>query len=345
MLGLEGLDLPDSEENLGAEEALAAALRRAASFRAPIPRRPLIGEVSTAIAPYLHEDGSLRDRVRGMLDRLIDHGDLLEARKEDSGTRRIVLLRPPAFVEAGDTYFLIGVRPDGAPILTADLEGRLARRGAVRMLRPASDETSQELLDAGLQKVSVDQWVGAPAPLPAPEFLAIYRARLAESPAVGEIEGLEILDPDSDIRFYKGRFRHPSAKDTGFYVARRPQQFGPSRWCLAELHHGDCEKVIDLSAMAGLGRPTDEAWRLQAAIDSALSHPQVARVEGGPGERKISFFGPLPAWARKRVDLLGQQTDRSRGALFTYSATDADLTSLGDFLVESLWLRIEVQNR
>lgn len=344
MLGLEGLDLPDAEDGLGSDAAVATALRRAASFRAPIPRRALIGEVTSAIKPYLTDAEGVGDQVREMLDRLIDHGDLLEVRKGDSGTPRTVLLRPPAFVEAGDTYFLIGVRPDGAAILPGESDGRVAKRGAVRTLGQVSDETSQELFDAGLQPVSVAQWIGAPAPLEAAEFVSEYRSRLADSPEVGQVDGLEIIGQGSDTRFYKGRFRHPSTKDSGLYVARRPQQFGPGRWCVAELQHGDCEKVIDFPSMAGLGRPTDEAWRLQAAIDFTAGHPQVARVEGDPDERKISFFGPLPSWARKRVDLLGEESDRSRGALFTYDVANADFTSLGDFLNETLWLRIEVQN-
>jgi hypothetical protein len=343
MLGLEALGVAESEEGLGSEAAIAASLRRAASFGAPMARQRLIGTVFTAAADFVSDRDGLRDRIGEVLDRLIDHGDLLEVRKSGPGKRRSILLRQPAFVASGEIYFPLGVRPDGAPILSdGEVGAGLIHQGAVRVIRPGRPGVRQVLLDAGLQEVSIEQWVGAPAEIAADDLVGLYRSRLAEAPESGEIEGIEILDPESDRAYYRGRFRYPSPDQGGIYLARRPQQFGSNRWCFAEFQHGKTRKVIDLPLMGGLGRPTDEAWRLQAAIDLVAGHPQFARVgDRADGEATISFFGPLPAWARKRLDLLGRTVERSRGALFAYRLGDRDLAVESEFLLSRLWLRID----
>ncbi len=343
MLGLEVLQAPESNEGLGSEAAIASSLRRAASFGAPIARQSLIGSVLTATADYVADDDGLRARIGDVLDRLLDHGDLLEVSKSDSGPGRIILLRPPAFVTSSEAYFLLGVRPDGAPILAdEEVTGDLVHQGPIRTIRPIREGVHGVLLDAGLQEVSIEQWVSAPPEISAADLLGHHRARLAESPDAGEIEGIEILDPSSDRGYYRGRFRHPSKDESGRFVSRRPQQFGPSRWCFAEFEDGTTRKVIDLPLMEALGRPTDEAWRLQAAIDLLAGHPQFARVEDrADGQASISFFGPLPSWARKRLDLLGRSIEGFRGALFSYRIGHRDLATESEFLSSHLWLQIE----
>ena len=125
-------------------------------------------------------------------------------------------------------------------------------------------------------------------------------------------------------------------------MSKRPQQFGPSRWCFAEIEDGLTRKVIDLPVMGGLGRPTDEAWRLQAAVDRVAGHPQFARVSGrANGQASLNFFGPIPSWARKRLDLVGVSVDASKGALFSYHFADSALAAESEFLASWLWLQIE----
>jgi hypothetical protein len=345
LLGLEALQAPETDEGLGSEAAIACSLRRAASFGAPIARQSLIGSVLTAIADYVADHDELRTRIGDVLDRLLDHGDLLEVSKSDLGLgpRRIILLRPPAFVSSSGAYFLLGVRPDGVPILTdEEVTGDFVHHGPIRTIHPRYEGIHNVLRDAGLQEVSIEQWVSAPPEISAADLLSQYYARLMESPDSREIEGIEILDPDSDRGYYRGRFRHPSKDESGCFVSRRPQQFGPSRWCFAEFEHGTTRKVIDLPLMGVLGRPTDEAWRLQSAIDLLAGHPQLARVgDRADGQVSISFFGPLPSWAQKRLDLLGRSVEGFRGALFSYRLGVGDLATESEFLSSRLWLQIE----
>lgn len=343
MLALETLGVPESQDGLASDSAIASALRRAASFEAPIARQRLVGSVVSAVSAFVPNPEGLRAQVSGVLDRVVDHGDLLEVTRADLGAGRHILLRPPAFVASTNVCFPLGVRPDGAPILTdLDFSGELVHEGAIRAIRTQPDGIRQTLTDAGLQEVSIEQWVGAPAEIAAGELIGLYKARLAEAAKVGEIEGIEILDPESDRSFYLGRFRAPSASDTGVFVSKRPQQFGPSRWCFAEIEDGLTRKVIDLPVMGGLGRPTDEAWRLQAAVDRVAGHPQFARVSGrANGQASLNFFGPIPSWARKRLDLVGVSVDASKGALFSYRFADSALAAESEFLAAWLWLQIE----
>jgi hypothetical protein len=343
MLALETLGVPESEDGLASDSAIASALRRAASFEAPIARQRLVGSVVSAVAAFVPSPEALRAQVNDVLDRVIGHGDLLEVTKSELGTGRLILLRPPAFVASTNVCFPLGVRPDGAPILTdLEISGELAHEGAIRAIRTRPDEVRQILVGAGLQEVSIEQWIGAPAEIAAGELIGRYKARLAEASKVGEIEGIEILDPESDRSFYRGRFRSPSASDTGVFVSRRPQQFGPSRWCFAEIEHGLTRKVIDLPLMGGLGRPIDEAWRLQAAIDRVAGHPQLARVsDRADGEASLDFFGPIPSWARKRLDLVGASVKASKRALFSCRLADSALAAEAEFLASWLWLQID----
>jgi hypothetical protein len=210
------------------------------------------------------------------------------------------------------------------------------------MINSKREGTFDVLLDEGLQELSIEQWVSAPPVVSATDLLSQYRTRLVESRDSGEIEGIEILDPASDRSYYRGRFRHPSEDQSGCFVSRRPQQFGSSRWCFAEFEHGATLKVIDLPVMGGVSRPTDEAWRLQAAIDQLAGDPQFARIgDQSNGQVTISFFGPLPSWARKRLDLLGESVHGLPAALFSYRLGDGDLAIESEFLSSRLWLKIK----
>ncbi len=345
-LGLEALGVPESEDGLSSDAAIASALRRAASFGSPIARPRLVRSVVAVVAGHDADREDLKAWVNELLDRLLDHGDLLEISKSELGPRRHIVLRPPAFVIHEDTCFLLGVRPDGAPLLADEkLDSEVVHAGAIRTIRPCQDGVRQALIDAGLQEVSIEQWISAPREISASDLIEIYRARLAESPDVGEVEGVEILDPKSDRSFYRGRFRCPTNSEAGFFVTRRPQQFGPSRWCFAEFEHGQTQKVIDFPVVERFGMPTDEVWRLQAAIDWTEGHPQFARVtDRAKGEALLSFFAPLPSWARKRLDLVGGAVHGARSALFSYRLDDGALAAESEFLSSHLWLQVEEVN-
>jgi len=335
----EGLLLAGDDPDLRDEVVLAAALRRAASFSSPVGRSALVGEVTAAIGALLDDRDDLRERVAGVLDRLLDQGDLLEFAKAEAGQDRRVLLRPPAYVETASSYLLLGVRPEGAPILDLLSEQGLIEEGIPRRIDGRSGEARGALEDAGFQALTLEAWVGAPPQVAAEVLLAEIRSALLEAGPVGEIPGLRIIDPATRVRFYKGRFREPTMGDSGIFVARRPQAFGPERWCVASISAGVPEKLIDFPIMGGLERPGDEALRAQAAIDEMRGHPQPLELrQGRDGKTSLDFFAPLPGWASRRLEALGTQVEHGPGALFTYRLGDEEAQAEARFLASRLWL-------
>jgi hypothetical protein len=335
----EALLLADETPDLQGDAVLAATLRRAASFSSPAGRSALVGEVVAAIGALLGDRDQLRDRVTGVLDRLLDHGDLLELAKAEAGQGRRILLRPPAYVETASSYLLLGVRPEGAPIIDLLSDRGRIEEGVVRRIDGKSETIREALEDAGLQALTAEAWAGAPSEVAPEDLLAEIRAALLAAGPVGKIEGLRVIDPESKLRFYKGRFREPIPRDSGMFVARRPQAFGPERWCIASISAGVLEKLIDFPIMGGLERPGDEALRAQAAIDTVKGHPQHLGVRDREGGKtSLDFFAPLPSWATRRLDSLGGQVEQGPGALFSYRLGDGEAHAETRFLASYLWL-------
>jgi hypothetical protein len=72
-----GLD-PDVCD-LTSPESMAAALRRAAGFLCPCPRRTLIDATLASFSGLIPGSGQLEEQVENVLEAVIAHGDLLEA--------------------------------------------------------------------------------------------------------------------------------------------------------------------------------------------------------------------------------------------------------------------------
>jgi hypothetical protein len=86
-------------------------------------------------------------------------------------------------------------------------------------------------------------------------------------------------------------------------------------------------------------RGCDEAWYLQSAIDAELGKRQEYRVRGGSGDLVIlDFFSPLPSWARRRLDAIGNPSTAER-SLFSYSLHRRELPEESRFLQEWLWMK------
>jgi hypothetical protein len=152
------------------------------------------------------------------------------------------------------------------------------------------------------------------------------------------VDGIQILDSGRPVNFYRGRWRQPSTKDTGQFVARRPQAYGSDLWCYVELKDGEPQHLIDLPLSADSMRGCDEAWRLQAAIDAARHQPQSFRLEhSGSAHVLLSLFGPPPSWLQRRWDGCGKPVS-SRSALVTYLLPASNLAVELDFLRRMLWL-------
>jgi len=343
---LASLGLDDAGVDLFSTEALAAAVRRAASFSCPATPSTLIRTVGDALRGLPGYDDGVRAQLDLVIDALVGAGDLLELPSGDpDGPKRQIYLGYPAFVRRrSGACIVIGVRPDGEPLATGELAQRIDFDGHLRVVRPGPD-LDQLLMVNGIAERSVSQWIQTPRSRSAVQLLAEYAARLDAAGSSGDIDGARILDPAAPVHYYRGRWRAPKSGDSGMFVARRPQAYGADLWCVARLDDGHFVRLVDLPLFGSLLPAADEAWELQAAIDADRGHGQSAKVRATAdiGSRAIDFFSPLPSWAQRRLDLFGTPLLAGRGALFTYSLSADEVFEELDFLADRLWMSTETE--
>jgi hypothetical protein len=339
-VGLLGLD--DSVVDLFSTEGICASLRRAASFLCPASPRQIVDAVLDVLTP-LGPDLERAD-VNDALDALVGAGDLLEL--QSSGTRRrLLFLGPPSYVEKRPgSYLLLGIRPNAGKIVDEESLGTVVLyESHTRSVVLDPEEATEALASAGLHRLTREQWAKASRQMAAGAVVEQARERLASSRAPGPVSGLMLIDPAMPVRYYKGRWREPIASDQGIFVARRPQAYGAPVWCAVELADGVPQAVLDLPVDSSIAPGWDDARKLQAALDAERGSPQVFRVRptGQPdGENIFDFFGPLPSWAERYLDLTGLPVPRSQGALFSYRVPDAAMSDITAFLSKSLWMQV-----
>ncbi len=339
-LTLQSLGLNPAEFELDSTEAVAALIRRAASFLCPCPPRMLITEVSRSLRDLASVDTG---DIEEILESLLTYGDLQELRESSAeasrrGTR-LIYLTPPAYVlRRSGSALLIGVLPDDTSPLPTEFEHRVERvRYLRRVVLDLEAEETALLGDLGFRTLSIDEWTQAPEPMAAEEHLAIYADLIENAPPSGEIVGLRVLNPSLPSRFYRGRWVEPGTA-SGRFVGRRPQAYGADLWCYVELRDGNPERFVDLPVEGETNRGCDEAWHLQSAIDATLGQPQQIRVSRGDrGLGSIEMFSPLPAWARRRWDAVGSPGPAA-GCLFSYEFPLAELDEELRFAREHFWL-------
>lgn len=348
------LGLDSTIADLSTPEVLAAAVRRAASFSCPTTPRAMSRVVEESLQGLVDEDGTADSvsPVREMLDRLVGYGDLVEAPVDDDerGTsHRTLFLAQPAWVHVSPTTcLLMGVRADGIALLDDDLMSRVEHDGHVRRLELLEHEVAGALLGSvGLREVTEEQWLDRP-PTCAPEALVrVYDARLASAGPSGSIEGCRILDTALPVSYYRGRWRAPTKRDTGHYVARRPVQFGADAWCYASLHRGEVIQLLDLPVQGRLDRACDEAWRLQAALDCVAGAPQEVRVAHSPmsGRVVLHLRSPVPSWSQRRLDAVGRPLPKQRGSLISYGLDEGQIEVELSFLARTMWIELDDEGR
>ncbi|MGE3073898.1 MAG: hypothetical protein AB7N24_11615 [Dehalococcoidia bacterium] len=345
---VESLGFDPERYDLSSGEVRAALLRRAASFRCPIDARRLVRVVADAIENLATEGDSLESELHEMLDSLVAHGDLYETEyPEDSlnGAARLLRLGPARYVPvSGGTFLLLGVRPDGATLVEGDLARSVVHRNHVRLLLGQAAQgpvTNRDLESQGLTRIAPSQWLRHPDEVAAQDLTKQYDAHLAAAVPCPDIPGLQIVDPRTSVLYYRGRWRSVRPQDSGRFVARRPQAFGSGLWCYVEVSNGEVVRVLDLPAREQWRRAADEAWWLQAAIDSSLGRPQRLRV--GPidqYERSFDFFSPVPSWLQRQLDVVGRPIPRSRGALFSYSVPASEENEALEFIRTLMWMEL-----
>jgi hypothetical protein len=330
---------------LFSDEALAESIRRAASFLCPTTPVRVIRAVIEVLEGLPGYDGGTRSQLEELVDSLVGYGDLLDLpTSEDLYGARRMYLGPPSFVRrSSGSCLLIGVRPDGAQLVDDELMKIVDFEGHVRIIHAAAN-IEELIADSGLHEIPSDQWLREPRTVTADVCFNDFETRLSASGPCADIESAWILDPTSPVTFYKGRWRHPNAVDSGLFVTRRPQAYGSPIWCFARVVSGMITQLIDLPLSDSLITGADEAWRLQAAVDSVMGHPQKVRVSTVvPSDMtRLDFFSPLPSWAQRRLDIVGTPLLKERGSLFAYSLPSTEAEEELNHLEAVLWISREV---
>lgn len=326
-------------------EVLSALIRRAASFSCPTTPGKLVTTVKDCLRGLPLEGEELDGQLRSLTQALVGYGDLMELPVEQTSgiLRRNLYLAPPSFVErASNTYFLLGIRPEGAPLVGDELRGRIQYEAHVRTLKFEADEPAREICEANeLQPLAPEHWLHHPRIKSADDLIREYDDRLSAAGPAGEIDGITVLDPTAPSSYYRGRWRSPNRQDSGRFVGRRPQAFGSDLWCYAEMSEGALVRLIDLPIQEPLARGCDEAWRLQAAIDSLRGRPQKVRVDRHQEQLAIHLSSPLPSWSQRRLDAVGTRLIHHRGTLLSYALKPQEMDEELAFLDQLMWTIVQ----
>lgn len=319
-----------------------AALRRAAFHLAPTSRSNLLRYVANPLAP-LEID---RELVEECLDEVVAYGDLFEMKKlsDDPWDTPSSVIRPapPAFVTRADGSFaILGVSGDSNCALTPDLDELVDDSGPVRTLRSIEGRhLNDELKILGLTHLPENVWLHLPARESPLHHLQHFEQLLSNvTPTPDGVGELEILDPAKRVRFYKGRWTTPSSSTSGVRLARRPQDYGAPLWTIALFEAGIATKVYDFLEDDGRQNPRDVGWRFQAALDAELDHPQEVTVRKTPNGAALDFYSPLPAFAERRLALVGIKTG-GPGRLFSFELPSSNLEAELACLESLLWMRV-----
>ena len=342
-ISVESLGLDGRILDLTTVEALAACLRRAAGSLCPCSGRTLVHVVMMPLRDLVDDLNALEQLCGEILESIVSHGDLLELNvsepEEDSSTARTLLhLAPPSFVRRESTaIILLGIAPDDVSPLPKHIQPRVEYANHVRMLAAGDNGVADELREFGYVELSLDTWTRAPRHKTACRYVEEFNNYLECTPRSGELPGLLILDPQRPVRYYRGRWTDP-VKRTGRFVARRAQAYGADLWCYVELDCGSPTRFVDLPPQPGVWRGCDIGWYLQLAIDHELNFPQLFRPRAGPADTIIiDLFSPVPMWARRRWDAIGEPVS-CQGCLLSYRFRSTEVEEELNFAREGLWL-------
>ena len=337
------LGLDPTAQYLTSVEAIAGALRRAASFLCPCSAPTLARGVVRPLRGLVHDLASIKVLVEDTLEAMIAHGDILEHRDIEGepgyGAATLLYAAPASFVARDSgAVILLGVASDQLSAVSDDLEARIEYVNHLRRLTAGpGEDLRSELLQLGLMEISYSGWLRSPRPETRAQHLARLDRLLDAAQPSRDVPGLLLLDPTRGVRYYRRRWAEPRDQ-SGCFVARRRQAYGADLWCYLEMRDGNPERLIDFPAGESRWRGCDEAWHLQMAIDALRGEPQLFRIRPGPeGTRVLEFFSPVPMWARRRWDAVGEPVSAS-GCLFAYQLAEAELAEEMRFAHEALWL-------
>lgn len=207
-----------------------------------------------------------------------------------------------------------------------------------RLIKYEQGETlPQTLRELGLVELSERVWLRSPREETAQALLANFTARLMSQGPSGEIEELQLINPESPVSYYRGRWIS-ARNQTGMFVARRPHAYGAHIWGFVSLENGRPTRFLDFPFGGNVRwRGCDVAWYLQMAVDSCRGSSQQYRRRDVKQGAVLDFFSPLPLWAERRLAIVGSFAERDK-SLFSYFVPEEQLASEEQFIQERLWL-------
>ncbi|MGI8541987.1 MAG: hypothetical protein ACR2MD_00730 [Aridibacter sp.] len=343
---VKSLSLDSDKSEIESPEFIAAALRRAASSMCPCSSFRLIQTVCESVTPILiSSEDEFKESVQQILEALIGNGDLIEEDEvltsaETKQRGKVLYLRPPSFIERKtNSVFLIGIPPNNMNIFPPELEQRIDSYQHIRRVTKRPDENLKEKLKSiGLIEIPLESWDrrnSIPETVEPAKYINEIQFHLKSNP--GSLEGLQILNSNKNVRYYKGRWELPR-NQSGFFVARRPQAFGNNLWCYLELQDGVPLRMLDFPVINKDSFGRDEAWRIQMAIDAERNKPQEFTVHSQSELfKQIKFYSPVPSWLQRRWDNLAEPGS-NQGCLFSYKFIGSEIYQEINFIKEKLWL-------
>jgi hypothetical protein len=319
----------------------AALLRHTAGIFCPCSAATLRTAALESLQ-YLIKDDELASKVDDAIEGLVVGGDLLELSQvttdDPSAKGTWLFAAPPSFImRPSGSIFLTGIVADRDTYLPSELMSRIHYDGYTRAIMPTSGESLPEELTAlGLQKLSEENWLKLPKLQKAKGLRDAITSKLRAQQRSGDIPDLQIIDPSQPVTYYRGRWLRPK-RQSGIFVARRPQEYGSPIWCAVELEDGQPRKLLDFPTPRTRWRGCDEAWRLQMAIDHANGTPQAYRVRAAGEYAYVDFYSPLPQWAERRLMLVGRHEPPNK-CLLSYRLRVSELAVEEEFLQKHLWL-------
>jgi hypothetical protein len=307
----------------------------------------LLDAVLGTIQPISPEGRVSRAQLAELLDLLVAGGDLLELRHGVGRSVRLLYLGPPSFIEReAGSYLLIGVRPFGAPLVDAELGEEIQPEGHTRTIRLDGEMARERLVGAGLQPIERERWVASPRTEDPRSLVDRVSEQLDTAGPSGEIEDLVVLDPDTAVRYYIGRWRSPKTGDTGDFVARRPQAYGANLWCYVRLEDGTPKKMVEFPIDDPVVPGRDEAWRMQLAIDALRGGRQSYRTipAASADATVVSFFSPIPGFAERYLQLVGLALAESPSSLFSFRVPNGAMPAVEALLTDMLWMEPVVKD-
>lgn len=338
------LGLDASALDLTSVEAIAGSIRRLAGVLCPCAARSLVRDIVRPLRGLVDDMPAMKALVETTLEKMIAHGDLCDyvrlSAEGDTGKSSLIYANPPSFVPRDNgSAILLGIAMHQLSVLDDEFAQRIEYINHVRRIDPLSGEDLHgELQQAGFVRIAPEMWLKAPETGPPLEHLARFNIELDRAHDSGEIPGLTILDPERPVRYYRGRWVTPRSQ-TGQFVARRSQAYGSDLWCYVRLESGEPKALVDLPRAHGRWRGCDEAWLLQLAIDASRNNPQWFRLCPLSGDAiAMEFFSPVPMWAQRRWDAVGEPIPRS-GCLFAYRLRLSEVEEEVKYAREALWLQ------